>query len=194
MPPDSLGPGAMRTDTDRLLNVDAIDERTLKPVVKFLLVAGALFLLWGLVSALPGVGLLIPTTSVTIGAAIGAGLTLALVATLGYVAWALEDLLREALEGPTDVAEDFASLAKHLVLFVAVLVAHRGLAPLVVPGLAAVELAWAYDPVFLLLALVPTTVVVLRMLGNVGEVSALITARFTGADGDYDGHFARSEG
>lgn len=61
----------MRTDSNRLINADAIDERTLEPVVKFLLVAGALFLLWGLVSALHGIDLLIPTTTVTLGTAIG---------------------------------------------------------------------------------------------------------------------------
>lgn len=82
----------MPTDTNRLINADAIDEHTLKPVVKVLPVAGAIFLLWGLVSALPGIDLLIPTTSVTLGTAIGALLTLALIAVLGYVAWTIEPL------------------------------------------------------------------------------------------------------
>lgn len=171
----------MPTDTNRLINADAIDEHTLKPVVKFLLVAGAIFLLWGLVSTLPGIDLLIPTTSVTLGTAIGAVLTLALVAALGYVAWKIESLLAQALAGPVDVADDVASLAKHLVLFVTVLVAHRGLEPLIEPALGSLELAWTYDLVFLGLALIPTTVVVIRMFGNLSEVTAIITARVTGS-------------
>lgn len=171
----------MPTDTNRLINTDAIDEHALRPVVKFLLVAGAIFLLWGLVSALPGIDLLIPTTAVTLGTAIGAILTLTLVAVLGYVAWKIEPLLAQALAGPVDVADDFASLAKHLVIFVTVLVAHRGLEPLIEPALGTLELAWTYDLVFLGLALIPTTVVVVRMFGNLSEVTAIVTSRVTGS-------------
>lgn len=167
----------MPSDRNRLLDADAIDEHTLKPVVKFLLVAGGIFLLWGLASALPGIDLLVPTTSVTLGTAIGAVLTLALIAVLGYVAWKIEPLLAQALAGPADVADDFASLTKHLMLFVTVLVAHRGLAPLIEPALGVLELAWTYDLAFLGLALIPTTVVVVRMFGNLSEVTAVITAR-----------------
>lgn len=98
---------------------------------------------------------------------------------LASVAWKIEPLLSQALAGPADVADDLASLAKHLVLFAAILVAHRGLEALIEPSLATVELAWMYDPVFLGLALVSTTVVVIRMLGNLGEVTALITARLS---------------
>lgn len=169
----------MRTDRNRLINADAIEERTLRPVVTLLLAAGVLFLLWGLVSLLPGIGLLIPTTAVSIGTALGAVLTLGLVAALGYIAFRVGPLVSQALSGPEDVVSDLASLPKHLVLFAAVLVAHRGFAPLIRPALDTAELGWTYDLVFLGLALVPTAVVVIRMLGNIGEVAALITDRLT---------------
>lgn len=45
----------MRTDPAGPIDAAAIDERTLEPAVTFLPVVGALFLLWALVSALPGV-------------------------------------------------------------------------------------------------------------------------------------------
>lgn len=188
----------MPADTNRLINADAIDEHTLEPVVKFLLVAGAIFLLWGLVSALPGIDLLIPTTSVTLGTAIGAVLTLALVAALGFVAWKIEPMLAESLSGPVDIADDFASLVKHLVLFVTVLVTHRGLEPLIEPALGTLELAWTYDAVFLGLALIPTTVVVSRMFGNLSEVTAIVTSRVRGStaarpSGRFDSSFSDAE-
>jgi hypothetical protein len=182
----SLTTGAMRTDTNRLINADAIEEHTLKPVVKFLLVAGALFLLWGLASALPGIDRLIPTTSVTLGTAIGAAFTLVLVAVLAHVALRIEPVIAQAVAGPTTVARDLASLVKHLLLFAAVLVAHRGFEPLIEPELAAVDLAWTYDLTFLALALVPTTVVVIRLFNNVDEVSSRLTDRLTAPSSGAD--------
>lgn len=171
----------MQTDDNRLIEPDAVEERTLKPIVKLLLVAGALFLLWGLVSNLPGIDAIVPETAVTFGAVLGAAVTLGIVAVLGYVAFKIEPLLIQALAGPVEVVSDVASMAKHGVLFAAVITAHAGFAPLFTPPLEAVDLAWTYELLFLVLALVPTVVIAVRMYGNVDEVATLVTARLSTA-------------
>lgn len=176
----------MQTQIDRLLDTDALDERTLKPVVKLVLTAGALLFVWALVSNLPGIDAVVPQTAVTFGAVLGALLTLGIVAVLTVVALKVEPLVVQALTGPRDVVGDAASIAKHVVLFVAVITAHSGFAPLVVPPLAFVGLAWTYDMLFLVVALVPTAVIAIRMANNVDEVASLVSDRLTSADDERD--------
>lgn len=181
----------MQTKISRLIDTDALDEQTLKPVVKLLLMVGALLLMWALVSNLPGVDVFIPQTVVTYGAVLGATMTLGIVAVLTVVALKLEPLVVQVLAGPSDIVADVASMAKQFVLFVAVITAHSGLAPLFVPPLATVGLAWTYDMLFLVLALIPTAIIAVRMSGNIDEVASLVTSRLAStddedADGDAD--------
>lgn len=166
----------------RMTSIAATDEDRLQQVIKLLLVVAGLVLVWGLVTNLPGLDTLVPTTEVTIGAVVGAIVTLALVAALVYVAVHLEVLVAEALSGPGDLVADGASILKYVVLFVAVVVAYDGFAPLVTPTLATAGLAWTYDLLFLVLALVPTVLVVLAMYGNFDPAAAVITDRLTDED------------
>lgn len=174
----------MQTKIQRLINADALDERTLKPVVKLLLIVGALMLMWALVSNLPGIDAVIPQTAVTFGAVLGAMLTLGIVAVLTVVAVRIEPLVTQVLTGPKSVVADAASMTKHFLLFVAVITAHSGLEPLVVPPLRFVGLAWTYDMLFLVLALVPTAIIATRTSGNVDEVASLISGRLTSSEDD----------
>lgn len=166
----------------RMTSIATTDDDRLQQVVKLLLGVAGLVLVWGMVTNLPGLDTLVPTTEVTIGALVGAVVTLALVAALGYVAVHLEVLVTEALSGPGDLVADVASLLKYVVLFVAVVVAYDGLAPLVRPPVEAAGLAWTYDLLFFVLALVATVMVVVRMYGNLDLAAAVITDRLT--DGD----------
>lgn len=172
----------MQTDSNRLIDLDAIDESTLEPIVKLLLVVAGLFLLWGLVANLPGIEAVVPATAVTLGAVLGAAVTLGIVFALAAVAVALEPALVQAMSGPADVVDDAATIAKHVVLFVAVVVAHGGLEPLVAPTLEAVDLAWTYDLLFLVLALVPTAVIALTMLRGFDGAATHLTGRLSADD------------
>jgi hypothetical protein len=183
----------MPTDENRLSTLADLDEGTLEPLVKLLLIAGALFVMWALLSNLPGVDAVIPTTPVSYGAVIGGVLTVAIVAVLAYVAVRVEPLLKQVLGGPADLVADAASIAKHLLLFVAVLTAHSGLGGLVVPSLSAVDLVWTYDALFLVLALVPTAVVGVRLFGNVDAFATLLVDRVGSAE-DGDAGSPSSEG
>lgn len=172
----------MQPDLNRLTTMGDLEERTLKPVVKLLLVAGSLLLLWGMVSNLPGIDALIPGTGVSFGALVGALLTIAIVTVLVYVAVRIEPVITQVLRGPADVVADVASIAKHALLFVAVLTAHSGLAPLVTPILEGVDLVWTYDLLFLVLALVPTAVIAIRLIGNLDAFAAGITGAVTAGE------------
>ncbi len=174
---------AMRTH--RLIDVDRLDERRLKPIVKLVVLVAGLVLLWALVSNLPGLDEFIPWAGVSFGAILGAALTLGIVGVLVHVALRIEPLITEAATGPIDVAEGMASIVKHLVLFVAVIVAHRGLAGLLVPTLAEAGLGWTYDTFFLVLALIPTAVIAYRIYENADPIAGLLTTRMTTvADGN----------
>lgn len=179
----------MQTKIDRLIDTDALEKRTLEPVVKLLLMAVALVFMWALVSNLPGIDAFVPQTAVTYGAVVGAMLTLGIVAVLTTVAFRLEPLVVQLLSGPSDVVDDAASIATHVVLFVAVVTAYRGLAPLVVPSLDAVDLVWTYDMLFLAVSLVPMGVIALKLAANLDEVASLISERLTSSadDGRGDG-------
>lgn len=183
----SLQNNAMQGKVTQLIKSDAVNERTLKPVVKLLLVVGALFLMWALLTNLPGIDTIISKTGVTFGAVLGAVVTLCIVAVLTFVALRVEPLVVQAFAGPRHMVLDVASMAKHVVLFVAVVTAHSGLAPMVMPSLATVGLAWTYDMLFLVLALIPTVMIAIRMYGNFDEVATLITGRITSAESEEGG-------
>jgi hypothetical protein len=178
----------MPTDRHARTGVDVVDETRLVSAVKLLLVVGALFVTWVMVTNLPGAAALVPSTEVSYAALLGALVTLGVVAVLGYVAVTVEPLVESALTGPADLVSDAASLVEHLVLFVAVVTAYRGFEPVVDPSLDAVGLAWAYHLLFLALALVPTAVVAVRMYANVDELATLLAGRVTddGTDDERD--------
>lgn len=169
----------MQTNQNRTTD---IDERQIKPVVKLLLVAGTLFLMWGLISNLPGIDAIIPATGVTYGALVGALLTLGIVAVLAYVAVRIEPVLTQVIHGPGDAVAAVASIAKHAILFVAVITAHSGLAPLVTSALDAADLVWTYDLLFLALALLPTAVIGIRLVLHIDEFAGLIAAAVTSSE------------
>lgn len=167
----------MRNNVDRLMDVEQLDERTLKPVVKLVVVVAGLFLVWALVRNLPGIDARIPWATITYGAVLGAALTLGIVAVLTHVAMRLEPLVARAFAGPRAVSKGIASIVKHIVFFLAVMTAYRGLAALVLPPLGTVDLAWTYDMLFLVLGLVPTAIIAYRLYVIVDPVSSLITTR-----------------
>ncbi len=171
----------MQNNSDRLIDPDRLDERTVKPVAKLVVVVAGLFLLWALVSNLPGIDAMMPWPAVTYGAVLGAVLTLAIVGVLVHVAMRLEPLLARAITGPTGVSEGIASLVKQLVLFLAVITAHRGLAQLLVPTLGEAGLVWTYDLLFLILALIPTVIIAYRLFDNVDPIASMLVRRFAGS-------------
>ncbi|WP_252699991.1 hypothetical protein [Natronosalvus vescus] len=129
----------------------AIEPDTVRQITTVTLAAAAVIVLVSFASLLPGANWLVPGTPVTIGAALTAVATIAVVALLVILAPALERLVRSSLREPSGLTRKAGTTVRITTVLVAVLIAHRGLADAVQPLLGSVS--WAYDIVFLILSL-----------------------------------------
>jgi hypothetical protein len=163
--------------TDNHAEYDAIDDGTVHRIGKLLLATVALILLLGLVSVLPGIDRLVPGSPVTFMALVSAIVTILLVGLLLSLAPAVRRLVRSALDGPRLVVDDIAMIAQLLVVFVGIVIAHRGLAPATVPLLDG--LAWFYDLAFFLIALPPLAVIAYQVYASLDPMAELLTDRVT---------------
>ena len=167
-----------------------VDRDTVQSVGKLVLATLALIWLLYLVSILPGVDRVIPGTPVTFAAIAGAIATVTIVGLLLYLAPALADLVRSTVDGPAQVVDDVASIVHLFVVLVAVLVAHRGLAPLLVPILeqpAGIHNAgWMYDVLFLALALPPLAILAARIYVSIDPISELLADKVTRSTTETD--------
>jgi hypothetical protein len=136
------------------------------------LIVAALIAFTALGLLLPGTRYEILATGIAIGDLIVAAGSLGIVSTLIWAGPEIRNCVVESLAGPTEVVEDAAAIARYLVVFVAVLIAHWGFAPVLGPLL---ELPWAYDLGFLLLALIPLAVVAYRLYNSLDPLATLVT-------------------
>lgn len=157
-----------------------IERETARSVGKVVFGALAVVFLTYLVTLLPGVGRLIPGTTISFGLVVRAVGTLGVVGALAYVAPGLATLTRAAI-GARPVAENVASVVYWLVVLVAVLVAHWGLAPLAAALLGGST--WIYDTLFLLVALGPLVVVAVRLYVTLGPAADLFADKVSGSGG-----------
>lgn len=153
-----------------------IDPAQLRPVAFEFVVLVAALALVGLATLLPGTDRAVPRTTVAIGEVVVAVGTLAVVVLLANAARSVAALVRSVLDGPARLVDDAGRVAGALVVFVAILVAYRGFAALVVPRLAAGDAAWAYDAGFLGLALVPLGVIARRLRRNLNPLADQLAA------------------
>lgn len=155
---------------------ESLDPDALRPVVyeSFMLVA--MLVVLGLATLLPGAGRTLPSTTVTIRAVIEAIGTVAIVVWLAHSIPAVARFTRASLVGPDDLVTDLGHIAGGLVAFLAVLVAYRGFAGVVIPTLVGGDAVWAYDLAFLVVGLAPLMVVANRLRRNGDEVADLVTA------------------
>lgn len=161
-----------------------IDRQTIRRAGKLLLATLALTLLLTLMSLLPGVDRLVPGAPVTFMALVSAIVTLAIVALLVSLAPAVAKLVRSTFDGPQPVVEDVAVSSQLLVVFAAIIVAHRGLAPALVPLLD--EMAWTYDVLFFVLALPPLAILAFQMYGSLDPMADMLADRVTGSTDDEE--------
>lgn len=143
-----------------------VDPADLRPVAFEVVVLATVLAIIGLATLLPGTDRTLPGTTVDIHALIVTVGTVAVVVLLADAARAVGTLVRSVLEGPPQLVDDAGRVASAVVVFVAVLIAYRGFAGLVVPQLAAGDATWAYDAGFLALALVPLAVIAHRLYRN----------------------------
>lgn len=156
---------------------ETVERDTVRAVSKIVLAALATIFVLYLFTLLPGVDRLIPRTSVTFAAVIGAILTLVVVALLLALAPKLSQLTKLRMDGPQEVVENTASIVYWLVVLVAILVAHRGLAGALQPVFDGV--GWLYDLAFLLLALPAVFVIAVRLYTSLDPAAEHCADRVT---------------
>lgn len=170
------------------MNLDSVDTSpvvghdTTRTVSKLLLSAGSLAFVAYLVTLLPGADRLVPATPVSFVAVVGAIATVVIAALLLLAAPRIAYLTRRSLEGPVALVDHVASAACWIVVLAAVLVAHSGLAGLVVPLPDGV--AWLYDVAFLLLALPPVAFVAIHLYQGLDPGAELLADRLAAAGTD----------
>jgi hypothetical protein len=177
------------TDDIELTITNGIDRTAVEPIVREgIIVLGVLGVtLLGIF--LPGAGRKIPGTGVELGGVVVSLGTLVIVSSFLYAMPAIRELVTECLEGPPGVVADAASIAGYVAAFVAVLIAHRGFAP-VLGNL--IYVAWAYDLAFLLSALILLGAITYRFARMLGPLTRLLTVELfgrdrQGADGNVEG-------
>ena len=165
--------------TDTLATTDRADTATLEPVVRLALtVLGT--------AALIGLGLLLPGTDwIVIEPGVSVGDLIVTTGTTGIVAGLLaggprvRNFLSARLDGPAEVVASLAAIGATLVDFVAVLIAHWGLAPtlrlLLDPG-------WLYDALFAAVAVGLLVVMASRFWRAREPLVAALADRLAGSD------------
>jgi len=156
----------------------SVDSKTVRSVTKLTLVAIWLVVMLYLLTLVPGVDRVIPQTPVTLAAIVGAIVTLVLVGILVHLAPKAATLTRMSLDGPQELVEHAAGAVYWLIVLVAVLVAHSGLAGAVLPLLDGFE--WVYDIVFMFVAIPVLVVIGARLYSLLDPSSELVAEKVTG--------------
>jgi len=159
----------------RPARAESIEPDALEAVVRESLVVLGIASLTGLALLVPGAGRELPGTVITVADVILAGGTAAVVGSLLYAVPRVRDLVAAAIEGPPAVVADVSAVAGYLVAFAAMLVAHRGLAPAALP---LVDVVWAYDQAFFLLAAVVLVLMARRLYRSLDPIAGLVTREF----------------
>lgn len=165
------------TEHPRISRVTDIRPETVHPIIREVLIVLSMLTIMGLAMLLPGTGHEIPGTPVSIGDLIIALGSLGIVASLIWIGPDVREMIVSNLAGPADVIDDAASIVRNLAVFAAVLVAHWGLSPVLVPLM---EPAWVYDIGFLVLAVVPLSIVAYRLYTSLDPLSEFVTTELLG--------------
>lgn len=158
---------------DRPALSESIDPDALEAVVREVLVVAGIALLTGLALLVPGAGRELPSSAITVRDFILAVGTMAVVGSLLYSVPRVRDLVSTAIDGPATVVDDVSTVAGFLVAFVAVLVAHWGLAPLVVPLIDGAP--WMYDQMFFALAAIVLALIAHRLYRSLDPIAEAVT-------------------
>lgn len=172
------------TDVNRLARARPLSRDRLAPIVREAVIVAALIAFIGLGLLLPGADQELPGTGIAIADLVVAAGTVGIVGTLIWAGPALRSAVVDSLTGPPPVVEDVASIARNLVVFAAVLIAHWGLGSVLLPLL---QVPWAYDLGFLLIALVPLAVIAYRLYTSLDPIVAFVTDGLVDGEGDESG-------
>jgi hypothetical protein len=127
------------------------------------------------VGLLPGFNNTIANTSVTISGLVGGiftGIAVYLIANFGRE---LEPRLKDVMSVGEELAET-ATLIKHIIYLIAVSIAYDGLGGVIIPLMGN---SWMYELAFLVIALIPTSLIILDLYNNFEDITDLATEKLT---------------
>lgn len=146
------------------LQATTANRDIIRAITKATLAILSLVFLTYLVRLLPGADLLIPSTPLSIASVFGAIVTILLVGLVLLIAPKAATLTRIGLSGPSSVVENIAGVVYWLLVLVAIIIAHRGLAGIFLPVFGG--LSWLYDVIFLVIALPVVVFIAARLYAN----------------------------
>ncbi len=169
---------AMKSPSDYLAEADPAFVKSLMR-----LLAGVWFVVVfvGLALLLPGAEQLVEPIPLTLGTVLMTIGTLVFVGVLIQMAPFVASVTERTLNNP-DLAGSAGDIARNVVLFLAVIVAHRGLAPALGPLLDVVGIGGVYDIAFLILGILPLLNVAYHLYVAVDPLAALLTQSLTGVE------------
>ena len=167
-------------DDERLAITTDLHTETIRDAIRDGVGVCVLLVVAAFVAVLPGAGREVPGTDLAIGALLSAAVSLGIVVSVLVATPSVGALVEAILRGPSSAVDDFAAAARHALVFVAVLVAYRGLAPVVVPLLAS-DGTWMYDVAFLGFALFPVVAIARRLYRNADVLATDLANAITGS-------------
>jgi len=161
------------TESDSLTITEELPREHVAAVIRHGVMTLGLIAIIVLGFNLPGTTQEIGSTGITVGEVVLAIGTLGMVAIVLSASWKVRDLVAASLEGPSRIVSETAAITQHILVFVAVLIAYRGFAPISYPY----STEWPYNLAFLLLALAPLGLIVYEFSRAVGPITDLLTDR-----------------
>lgn len=157
------------------VNRDKLVKELARPFVKLVLALLVLSMLGFIVGLLPGFDNTLGNTSVTISGLVGGIFTVIAVYLVANFGRELEPRLKNVISVSEELDET-ATLIKHVIYLFAVSIAYDGLGEVIIPLIGN---SWMYELSFLLIALVPTSLIILDLYRNFEDITDLATQKLT---------------
>lgn len=170
----------MSDNSSRLSPSLELEKSTIRRIVRVILALAGLLVLLGLTALLPGIDRLVAGLSVSPWALVLAIATVLVVVALIWVAPTVERAVGQALDGPTDVVTNAGASAKLFVVFAAVVIAYRGLAPALTPLFRAFDIGGFYHLAFLGIGVLVLAAFARRLYRCWGPVTEILTSAAVG--------------
>lgn len=149
-------------------DADSAVRPFVRPIVKSVLLLLSLLVVRIFITVLPGLENTVPSTELTVAQVVSAVIGVLMV---GVVAWMGLRVHSAGKSTNSRVIQAIARGARLLILLVTVLLLHTVLKPIVTPFLTPQPGVWAFDLVFLLIALIPLSLLGHRVMTNLDALT-----------------------
>lgn len=154
-----------------------------RPIVKASLALLSLVFIQLFITVLPGLEATVSSTELSVAQILSAAIGIMMVCV---VAWVGLRVHTTGKESDSNLISALARGARLIILLITVLLLHSVLKPVFSPFITPKPGVWVYDLVFLMLALVPLSLLMYRMATNLDEMTDTIVNFANGISSDYN--------